>query len=292
METEKINLLVTHTKYSVHKTEINIRSTSTRKESAHTLDKYEFFYVVNGNVNHQLNDQVYTMSTGECLFCPPNYQHSFTAEEIVAQRNVSVDCELFDRLYSFSNISREAINNIFIQNNNIIKFSLSEIIHLENLTQQYFYQKTNITKDLNKTSCICLELLFCLLNKFLSKSIKDNRNPSIIEQIVSILETPEGIKGGISYLIEKLHYTESYIYHVFKKHMGISLIKFINTKKLQHIEYCLRATDYSLRTIADIVGIESLSYMNAIFRKEYNVSPALYRKIHTGSSSLISKNTF
>ena len=75
-----------------------------------------------------------------------------------------------------------------------------------------------------------------------------------------------------------LKYNRTYICRVFKKETGMSLSEYITNVRLERVAYYLKTTNYPLRTIADIVGMESLSYLNKVFKAKYGLTPAKYRK--------------
>jgi two-component system response regulator YesN len=83
---------------------------------------------------------------------------------------------------------------------------------------------------------------------------------------------------SVSDIIERTGYNPSYISRLFKKYTGDNLSEYLKNLRLKHVAYYLKTTDLSLREIADIVGIESLSYLNSIFKKKYLVPPIQYRK--------------
>ena len=85
-------------------------------------------------------------------------------------------------------------------------------------------------------------------------------------------------KGGIRLILSELKYSNSYVCHIFKRHMGITLSDYIKNVRLDHVAYYLKTTEYSLKEICDLVGIESLSYANKIFKEKYKTTPIAYRK--------------
>jgi len=86
-----------------------------------------------------------------------------------------------------------------------------------------------------------------------------------------------------------LQYSESYVSHRFKFHWGVTFSQYPKDTRLKYIEYYLKTTNYSLKNIADLVGIESLSYLNRIFKEKYNVTPLKYRKLYANPSPNPSK---
>ena len=63
--------------------------------------------------------------------------------------------------------------------------------------------------------------------------------------------------------------------------MGISLSEYIISKRLDTMVYYLINTDYSLTEIGNRIGVESLSYLNRMFKKKYMIPPIQYRKLYS-----------
>lgn len=63
--------------------------------------------------------------------------------------------------------------------------------------------------------------------------------------------------------------------------MGISLSEYIISKRLDTMVYYLINTDYSLTEIGNRIGVDSLSYLNRMFKKKYMIPPIQYRKLYS-----------
>ncbi len=121
-------------------------------------------------------------------------------------------------------------------------------------------------------------LLNILLKFFKNNESTESVPQSLSEQILYCLNKNTHIQGGIPSLSKQLKYSSSYLCHVFKQQTGTPLSQHIKHLRLQYIAYYLKTTNYSLQKIADLVGIESLPYLNKIFKEKYNVPPIKYRK--------------
>lgn len=64
----------------------------------------------------------------------------------------------------------------------------------------------------------------------------------------------------------------------FKKHVGHSMRAELTRLRLEHAIKLLRGTDLKLMAVADESGFSSLEHMSRIFKREFNNSPANYRK--------------
>ena len=74
--------------------------------------------------------------------------------------------------------------------------------------------------------------------------------------------------------------SESNLYAVFKKATGTSPIKYLNQYRLSVACELLHKTEYSIKEIAEKVGIPDQFYFSKLFKDKYSISPQQYRKIN------------
>jgi AraC family transcriptional regulator len=70
----------------------------------------------------------------------------------------------------------------------------------------------------------------------------------------------------------------SYFSSLFTKHMGISPIRYVNTKKVENAQRLLLSTTKTLDEIASLTGYDDVFYFSRIFKKITGIPPALYRR--------------
>lgn len=253
--------------------EITTQTVLNSNNPSHKHSHYEILYLIDGSVEHVLNGNSYIMYTGDCFFLSDKDIHSFNRVSQSLHRDVLVSKSLFDKIYTLI-VNQTSKPESLISNDEPLRLSISELLELEILANKF----TN-TMDVVKKRGIGIELLVKLINKFIdaNKNTISNQLP-IINRIVSLLNNTHGLKGGIATIINDLNYSKSYVCYYFKKHMGITLSQYIKEIRLKYIEYYLITTDYSLQYIADLVGFESLSYINRIFKEKHSISPIKFRK--------------
>ncbi len=79
------------------------------------------------------------------------------------------------------------------------------------------------------------------------------------------------VLGEIFYL------SPSYIAHMFTKHVGRSLGKYLEDVRLAQAEKLLRNTDLLVAEISERVGYHDSNYFTKCFRKKYQISPSEVR---------------
>ena len=69
-----------------------------------------------------------------------------------------------------------------------------------------------------------------------------------------------------------------YINRVFKRNMGVSIIKYRNDVRIQRAKASMFTANKSLGEIATEVGFESVYYFSRVFKKNEGMSPLAYKK--------------
>ena len=72
-------------------------------------------------------------------------------------------------------------------------------------------------------------------------------------------------------------YTENYISRCFKKEAGMSVLEYINRRKVEIAEEILRHAKTPVGEISDQLSFSSPSYFTAVFRKYTGKTPLEYQ---------------
>lgn len=98
--------------------------------------------------------------------------------------------------------------------------------------------------------------------------------PEEIEAAIAYFNENYNIKISVEDYAESLHIST----RNFKRYMKISPAQYILSLRMVNAQSLLENTDYKIGEIAEIVGYDNQLYFSRVFRKEYGVSPAQYRK--------------
>lgn len=66
----------------------------------------------------------------------------------------------------------------------------------------------------------------------------------------------------------------------FKTLTGCSIVEYRNTKRMEYAAHLLEKENYQIATIANMVGISSLSYFSKLFCDQYGMTPKQYQLLH------------
>jgi AraC family transcriptional regulator of arabinose operon len=109
--------------------------------------------------------------------------------------------------------------------------------------------------------------------------------PEEIEMAVSYFNENYNTKISVAQYAESLHISTNWFIRNFKQHMKMSPAQYLLSLRMVNAQSLLENTDYSVGEIAEIVGYDNQLYFSRVFKKEYGISPAQYRKREENQSA-------
>ena len=125
-----------------------------------------------------------------------------------------------------------------------------------------------------------LQLLFLLIRKY--PSVKEVSSPDR-EQLKMVLHKIEkNIDENLTVgeMAKFCGWSDSHFMRWFKKMTGLSLIAYVNERRLAVVAEALKKTDDKILNISQDAGFTNLSNFNRQFRKRYGVTPKEYREMN------------
>lgn len=129
---------------------------------------------------------------------------------------------------------------------------------------------------------ICYHKIIKLL--FLMSTEKKRKIPDNLLQALDFIKANYKSQITIEDIANHVHLSQSYLFSIFKKEMGISPISYLNNYRLSIAANKLLNTQKTITEISESVGIYDSVYFNRLFRKTYQMSPSKYRKIQPYNS--------
>ena len=122
-------------------------------------------------------------------------------------------------------------------------------------------------------------IILLLVSRQQQKSEKTTTSiPEEIEAAVAYFNENYNTKVSVDDYAESLHISTNWFIRNFKQYMKISPAQYILSLRMVNAQSLLENTEYNIGEIAEIVGYDNPLYFSRVFKKEYGVSPAQYRK--------------
>ena len=249
----------------------------------HTHDFYEIFYILEGEISHNLNGSVTTLSRGNIVFLNRDDVHAFSREpgNACKHRDIIIRAEYFEEVCKF--IGQE-FYDAYLHNAlpKVVMLPFDQIKQFEARIQNALLLPEAAgakRKSIYKT--LLVSLLGCLLEKVTEQ---ENTNyPTWFNELLTRFHMIVYLKSGLDDILEPFHFNRSYLCRTFQKYMNCTMTDYLNNIRLEQAAFQLQYTDSTIITICNSVGFSSVSYFNKVFKEKYHVSPHTFRKQQKGT---------
>ncbi|MDD6058668.1 MAG: AraC family transcriptional regulator [Clostridiales bacterium] len=242
----------------------------------HTHHFTELFFVVNGKGSFLFREESYPIQEGDFVVIPPYVEHT---EQSIPGTSLEYYVIGVDGL-SFHSDGRQPGVQLFM--------SFRNDPFIASIFSQMLYE---MKQDKYGSEQICQNLLEILILRMIRR---ENIVPIVMDSaritkecahIKEYLDTNYAETITLDSLTRLTHMNKYYLVHSFTKYTGYSPIQYLNMCRMRMACSLLTTSDFSISSIASLVGFSSQSYFAQAFRKSYGISPIKYRKEHTTQKS-------
>lgn len=252
----------------------------------HFHTQYEIFYIIEGERIFFFNNREYTARAGDLILVNSNLIHmTKSASESDAGHNRIIlyvtreKMEAYDALYPSLHLIR-----FFDDYYGIYHLDKEQRALILNLFRSIRHSLT--VRDRNYRIGIDLDILSWLfkLMAFVrcqhQELPNDSDNPkyraaySIADYLSENCERPVSLDE----VAEKFYLSKSYICRIFKEVTGYTVSEYLNIHRIRKAKRYLEETDMSISEIAHVLGYESLTYFERMFKHYMTLPPLKYRK--------------
>ena len=237
----------------------------------HAHEFIEVFYILNGNIQHNINGAIEDLQAGDLYVIFPNTPHHFIRHGKCAHRDFVINLSLAKSAFSY--INQEFFDNLQRSKCMRCKISTNDILFFESNLKNYF-EEADISKRKNFEK-VLVSSLFGLIYLYTNKNTKVDHFRARCEEAISNSFIQ---KNALELIRSELGYNKYYLCKKFKETFGVTLLTYVNTLKLNQACYLLKTTQDTLTEICEQIGFDSMPYFIKIFTAQYGVTPAKYRK--------------
>jgi len=249
----------------------------------HCHDFFELIYVCKGAPIGVINDQELHLQEGNLCIMNPNAVHYFKeySEESDLILNIVLPKGLFQKSI-FRILFNDPILNSFFIRYRIENDKQPSFLFLQNLDKDIEHLIVILLKeylDNKQYSHVIIESLLTLIFSFILRNYteKTSHNNSAMAEIIDYIYLNYQTVSMNS-AATHFNYHPKYLSSLIHRQTGQTFRDLIVNIKLQNALNYLLYTDYSIEQIVDVIGYKDKSSFYSLFKKEYGMSPARYRK--------------
>ena len=239
----------------------------------HTHHCSELFFIISGNGEFLIENQVYPVSTNNLIIVNPMVTHTERSTLSQPLEYIVLGIEGLEISTQPEETNDFCIINFHQKMNLLLGYLKTMKKELENQTPGYEIICQNLT-----------EILVVLLTRqtnFETTLAPIPKNAThLCTSVRRYIDSHYKENITLDILADAAHINKYYMVHAFTEEYGISPMNYLSSCRIKEACHLLKTTDMSLSTISRTLGFSSPSYFSQSFRRQENMSPIEYRKLH------------
>ena len=246
------------------------------------------FYVLEGETQLIMSDEVQTLTPKHMYFIPPYTIHSYRCNAHFVHYYLHV----YEDAPAYSGFLEEWIYPVEIEAGELERMLFERLCLLnphmvlpQSDPQSYdnnLVLEQNITKNRQRSLCNKVEsrgIIFQLFARFLLGAVKgNNRIDERIRQCVVVIRRNIFHTTCLTQLAKTINMSKDHFIRLFKKEMGCTPRQYINQKKVEQAQLMLLTDEVSVKTLTYQLGYDDPSYFCRLFRQRTGFTPLQYRE--------------
>jgi AraC-like DNA-binding protein len=253
------------------------------------LDSFEIIYGVRGCAYIQQDEDKFEVTPGKALLLLPGHVHkgykesdgevSFywmhfhcadNSEILTSKAAQSLMFPLTSGAY-FNNSCRFVIIPVFFKPNESEKLTIQirQLLHCAYL-KNYMSLTNNYLLTL---------VLMELSQQVVTSSSNDLRDEASrkFSEIIEWIRINSNKNYSVAEISKRFNFNKDYLCRMFKKHTGMSIVKYMNGVKIGKAKELLCSSELSLKEISYNLGFNDDKYFMKLFKTYENLTPSEYR---------------
>ena len=246
----------------------------------HWHNHMEIIYILDGYLEVDINNSTYLIKKDQLIVISPKDIHS-TAHK---HSNTSL---LMQIPYEFLENNISDLENIHFECNPYMKDKQNISYENDIKTLMKAFAKIYEEKPLGyklKINSLIYDLLFILVNKFSTSMPKLNikkttRYLDRLDEIIKYIEKHYKECITLDDISAQTRLNPEYFTRFFKKYMGTTFLKYLNSIRLEHFYTDLTNTDLSISELIERNGFTNYKMFMKLFKDTYGNTPSETRKL-------------
>lgn len=244
----------------------------------HMHTSFEILIQLKGQILNTVNESSRKLIAGNVVFMRPNDWHTIEVlpNETHLHRDIYISNEKMRKICDFL---EPTLFKELTESSDPIYFDISanKIQILESKLVLFNEKKSDSLDQESLHTCIIFELLS---DYIYYRTYNELSYPTWLQKFLTYVNTPDIMSLKISDLTKFTGYSREHLGREFKKYIGQTLESYMTELRLNYSLSLLSETDFSIAYIAQELGYDSQNSFTNNFRKQFGITPMLWRKNH------------
>ena len=247
-------------------------------------DSYEILHVVEGEGVFLVGDTLYPLIPNAIYLVNSVQLHCSHVKDKCnyVRSKLAINATYLDRVLEALEISTYIKTLFDQQNGQYLLLSAKSSAQIDELFKSlYKYSQENTPSSKAKQIITLVNILLICKSVAVDAETKSERDPnSLIARTIKYINLNISSELTIDMIAKDIFISKYYLCRSFKKHLGISIMKYILSQRLALAKEQLVSTNNKCSDIAMSTGFSSFSYFCRVFRELEGISPTRYRQLH------------
>lgn len=247
-----------------------IQGVNDNMAKSHYHEYFEIYYLEYGKRYHMVDDNIYSLNSGEFIIFPPYSMHHSYGDNDVPFKRVLV-------YFSPETVIVPEVLHTISQSAGVYRFDTkaSQSVHL---------LLNDILKEQGDGEGFHSDAMKMLLNLLLIKIARraDEKaapeNRSRITEILHYLHSHSSENITLEDLASRFYLSPYYLCREFKRYTNSTIIQYINHIRIIHAQRLFMETNRTITDISKEVGFSNVTHFNRVFKSIIGMSPSKNRK--------------
>lgn len=245
---------------------------------------YEMYYLLSGERNYFIKDNIYRVSKGDLVFINEYDLHKTTSVgRSPAHERIVIYFR--DQLFDPDIALLQDEFSPFRTGNPVLSLQIHEQRYVEDLLHRIIAEFRTRGRNFEA----CLKALFMELFIYALRCCEKRINQPVssekrlhkgIAEIVRYINQHYADRLTLTDLAGRFFISPHYLSRIFKIATGFSFIEYLTTLRIKEAQKLLRETNLKVAEIAQQVGFEDFAHFGRVFKKLTGNTPLQYRKMN------------
>lgn len=261
-----------------------IREQEYSMASRHFHDTYELYYLLEGERYYFIDRETYLVEAGDVVLIKPNQIHKTSMAKNSYHNRILLQIHegAFDTFLRGCGFF--VLKEFYKRNAPIISLKETDRKAVEELIFQIGDEIKNKKDSYELMVKMKLQELLILLSRYQKNMLYEKSQAAQtpkhqkVHEVADYLQVHPETREQLEELAGRFYISKSYLSRIFKEVTGFSIKEYTNIVRVKKAQNLLIYGEYSVTEISELLGFESITYFERVFKRYAACTPLKYRK--------------
>ncbi len=262
-----------------------VREEDYAMKSRHFHDTYELYYLLEGEGCYFIDRETYLVRAGDVVLIKPNQIHKTSMERIPRHGRLLLQITAGPMNAFLRGNGFLTLEELYDQKGPIVSLGERERALMESLMLGIGEEIRDRRKGCGLLVKLKLLELLILLWRCGGESApagerRRAQTPRYqkVQQVADYLQAHPETRESLEELAGRFYISRSWLSRIFREVTGLGVIEYANIVRVKKAQKLLVHGDYSVTEISELLGFESITYFERMFKRYTDRTPLRYRR--------------